>query len=143
MKRVTPFEFQNSVVIDIDASPVLDYTFQPNMTNKTEFLQMDSHSDTFLTFIRNRQFDLIFIDGDHSYEGVRADYERTKDHGRIFVFHDIVNNVCPGVVQFWNKLKSQKSNTYDFYEFTEQYDEVWQRTGQQFLGIGVAVKKTQ
>ncbi|MDI3545103.1 MAG: 1-O-methyltransferase [Rikenellaceae bacterium] len=40
----------------------------------------------------NNEIDLLFIDGDHSYEGVRADVEawlpKVKDGG-IVVFHDI------------------------------------------------------
>jgi hypothetical protein len=62
--------------------------------------------------------------------------------GNIFVFHDIVNVKCPGVIQFWNELKDTSKDTYDFYEFIDQYDEVVQRSGNHFLGIGLAVKKS-
>ena len=83
----------------------------------------------------------IFIDGDHSYNGVKNDYEISKNSGKIFVFHDIINDVCPCVVQFWNELKNNEKNTYNFFEFTEQYEDVWNDTHQKFLGIGVAIKK--
>jgi hypothetical protein len=59
----------------------------------------------------------------------------------MFVFHDIFNDVCAGVVQFWNELKQNEKDTYDFFKFIEQYDDVWQNTQQTFLGIGVAIKK--
>jgi hypothetical protein len=49
--------------------------------------------------------------------------------------------VCPGVIQFWNELKNNENDTYDFIEFTEQYEDVWNDTHQNFLGIGVAIKK--
>ena len=62
----------------------------------------------------NNHFDLIFIDGDHSYAGVKNDYEISKNSCKIFVFHDIVNEVCPGVVKFWNELKNTENGTYDF-----------------------------
>ena len=84
---------------------------------------------------------LIFIDGDHSYTGVKNDYEISKNSGKIFVFHDIVSDVCPGVVNFWNELKTNEGNKYNFFEFTEQYDDVLNNTHQKFLGIGVAIKK--
>ena len=85
-------------------------------------------------------FDLIFIDGDHSYEGVKNDYEISKNNGRIFVFHDIINMVCPGVTRFWNELKNDSSDIYNFFEFTEQYNDVWENTNKTYLGIGVAIK---
>ena len=47
----------------------------------------------------------------------------------------------PGVVQFWNELKNNEDNIYNFFEFTEQYEEVWININQKFLGIGVAIKK--
>ena len=30
---------------------------------------------------------------------------------------------------------------YNFFEFIEQYEDVWNNTNQKFLGIGVAIKK--
>ena len=85
-------------------------------------------------------FDLVLIDGDHSYVGVKNDYEYTKNKAKIFVFHDIVNNAAEGVVKFWNELKKNKED-YDFFEFKDQYDEVVRKTGNTFLGIGVAIKR--
>lgn len=127
-----------SVAVDIIDSPVLDYC----LTNyETQFIKKNSQSKEFVTYMKNNYFDLIFIDGDHSYDGVKNDYEISKHSGKIFVFHDIVNDVCPGVVYFWNELKKTASDTYDFFEFVEQYEDVWNNTHQKFLGIGVAIKK--
>ena len=128
----------NSVAVDIIDSPVQEYC---KSRSECQFIKMNSQSPEFKEFIRQKQFDVIFIDGDHSYDGVKTDYESTKDSGRIFVFHDIVNAACLGVVEFWNSLKKYENDTYDFFEFTEQYPEVYQETKQSFLGIGVAVKK--
>lgn len=131
-------KMNKSIAIDIIDSPVLNYCI---MNNETQFLKLNSQSEDFKNYMKNNRFDLIFIDGDHSYEGVKNDYEISKNSGKIYVFHDIVNSVCPGVVYFWNELKNTESNQYDFYEFTEQYEDVWNDTNQQFLGIGVAIKK--
>ena len=126
-----------SVAVDIIKSPVKDYCIQ----NSFLFLKVNSQSKEFKTYMKKNNFDLIFIDGDHSYEGVKKDYETCKDSGKIFVFHDIISDVCPGVVQFWNELKTVESDTYVFFEFTDQYEDVLINTNQKLLGIGVAIKK--
>ena len=127
-----------SVAVDIIYSPVLNYCLN---NSETQFIKINSQSNEFKNYMNNNYFDLIFIDGDHSYSGVKNDYEICKNSGKIFVFHDIVSDVCPGVVQFWNELKNNESDKYDFFEFTEQYQDVWNDTHQRFLGIGVAIKK--
>ena len=126
-----------SVAVDIIPSPVSTYCEQSNTT----FLKMNSTSPEFSQYISDKHFDMIFIDGDHSYYGVSTDFANTKDHANIFVFHDIDNAMCPGVGQFWNELKNDHADTYNFLEFTEQYEEVVKRTGNHYLGIGVAIKK--
>ena len=127
-----------SVAIDIIDSPVLNYCV---LQDETEFIKINSQSEYFRNYISNNKFDLIFIDGDHTYNGVKHDYEITKNSGKILVFHDIVNDAVPGVIRFWNELKSNENDTYNFFEFTEQYEDVWDVTYQKFLGIGVAIKK--
>jgi precorrin-6B methylase 2 len=126
-----------SIAIDIIDSPVKNYC---KLSRYTEFKQIDSKSQEFEEFINNTFFDLIFIDGDHSYDGVKNDYIKCKDSGRILVFHDIDNDACFGVIQFWNELKYYESNNYTFYEFKDQYNDVFQKTGKKYLGIGVMIK---
>jgi cephalosporin hydroxylase len=127
-----------SVAIDIIDSPVLNYCIS---NNETTFIKINSQSEEFINYIKNNYFDLIFIDANHGYNYIKNDYQNSKNSGKIFVFHDIINDMCPGVVQFWNELKNNENDTYDFFEFTEQYEDVWNDTQQHFLGIGVAIKK--
>ena len=64
-------------------------------------------SGSFFEHCRHR-YDVIFIDGDHSYAGVRNDYTdalRYLSPGGMMVFHDIVSSGAPGVAHFWGEAK--------------------------------------
>lgn len=138
LEYLNKFNFiEKGVAVDIIDSSIINYK---SYNNNFDFYKYDSQKNDFSNFIKNNFFDLIFIDGDHSYDGVRKDFLVCKNNGKIFVFHDIINDACPGVIKFWNELK-EDSNNYDFYEYVEQYNEVYKKTGKKFLGIGVAIKK--
>ena len=60
---------------------------------------------------RRDSIDLLFIDGDHSYEGAKADYELFKSlvrPGGVIAFHDIVSeiktNIPSEVPRLWSEL---------------------------------------
>lgn len=59
-------------------------------------------------------FDVAFIDGDHSYDGVRADFEAYSPMvrpGGLVGFHDTIPNGDrhePGVVRFVGELKARQ-----------------------------------
>lgn len=52
-------------------------------------------------------FDLILIDGDHTYDAVAADWRIYMPHGKTVVFHDIVNPENPSVGQLWTEIKAR------------------------------------
>ncbi|MEM0354414.1 MAG: class I SAM-dependent methyltransferase [Thermoplasmata archaeon] len=77
----------------------------------------------------------LFIDGDHSYEGVKKDYElyyNLVKYNGIIVFHDIVDSEYHRsqncyVSQLWNELEGEK------IEIIDENDKTWG-------GIGILVK---
>lgn len=109
--------------INPDTTYILDYSTSKRFINLSDI-----------------QYDLSFIDGDHAFEAVTADYNLVKNNSNILVLHDIFNDACPGVVSLWNILKKvyYKKNKID--EFTEQYEEVTKRQNKKYLGIGVIYK---
>jgi predicted O-methyltransferase YrrM len=80
----------------------------------------DSHDHDVLERVRRAapEFDVAFIDGDHSYEGVKADYETYAPlvrPGGLVALHDIVETSLPPqttggaieVPRFWRELGSE------------------------------------
>jgi len=60
--------------------------------------------------------DLYFIDGDHSYEAVKADYNNFKNKCKYMAFHDLLGERdCEGVAQLWSEIKDQ----YQHWEFID------------------------
>jgi cephalosporin hydroxylase len=57
--------------------------------------------------LEGKAVDFLFIDGDHSYEGVKRDYELWLPlvrSGGLVAFHDVGPEV-PEVARFWGELK--------------------------------------
>lgn len=77
-------------------------------------------------------FDVGFIDGDHSYEGVNADWENYGPMCKVVAFHDIAGPVT-GCVKFWSELvKDGKYRTQEFVNHANGYSG---------LGIGVVFRE--
>ena len=70
-------------------------------------------SDT-LDWAKNRApYDLIFVDGDHSYEAVKKDYRNYWGMVKKFMaFHDICGlRDCEGARDSWNEIKAKHKYT--------------------------------
>jgi cephalosporin hydroxylase len=101
-------------------------------SNSSDFtyIQCDSQEENFISRFDN-DIDFIFIDGDHSYNGVKTDYlNALKLNPKYIMFHDIS---CPdmGVYHFWNEIK----NIHPNYEFVDQYE--LPHIKNEMLGIGI------
>lgn len=71
----------------------------------------DSHADCAVDWAKAwAPFDLVFIDGDHSYDGVKADWENYGPMGKVVAFHDIAHP-AHGVGKFWAEIKDRHKTT--------------------------------
>lgn len=107
--------------------------------NQKMFLfRKDSHKSSTLRKVKkvlnNKFVDVLFIDGDHTYDGVKKDFEMysplVKKNG-IIAFHDIV--IVPPEIElnvevniFWNEIKEY----FKYNEIVEDWD-------QGYGGIGI------
>jgi len=100
----------------------------------------DSHSPTTIKTVRNilkgRKVDFLFIDGDHTYNGVKTDFEvysKFVKQGGIIALHDIVPHPpelgCQ-VNKFWMEIKGG----YRHVEIVRDRRQKW-------AGIGMVYKE--
>jgi predicted O-methyltransferase YrrM len=102
---------------------------------RVEFIAADSHlpatRERVVELLDGRALDLLFIDGDHTYEGICADYELYAPLVRrdgLIAFHDIVpgpSERVGGAPTFWCEVRDSTA-----LEFVED----WKQGG---YGIGV------
>ena len=65
-------------------------------------LVASSHSEEAKVYAKSRQPDVVFIDGDHSYEGVKQDIALAMSCSKLVAVHDTV--ACPEVAQAWAEI---------------------------------------
>jgi predicted O-methyltransferase YrrM len=90
----------------------------------------DSHKtktrDKVAELLGDQKLDLLFIDADHTYEGVRSDFELYSplvQPGGLIAFHDIAKNQSGteyGVFRLWNEIKDR----YRYLEIIDNPDQV-------------------
>jgi predicted O-methyltransferase YrrM len=96
---------------------------------RVELVAGDSHKRSTREQVRRafgeRALDLLFIDGDHTFEGVKqdfADYSSLLRPGGLVAFHDIVpggpgkHGDPGGVPAFWSKLKAAHPGAIELVE---------------------------
>jgi len=82
---------------------------------KIRLMRADSHSDSTIGKVKEllggKTVDILYIDGDHTYEGVKKDFDAYAPlvkKGGLIVFHDIAKHPpatgCD-VYSFWQEIK--------------------------------------
>ena len=109
-------------------------------TQRLDFIRADSRRentrDTLAVLLDGELIDFLFIDGDHSYQSVRRDFELYGPlvrRGGIVCLHDIIRPPAfpeNQVYRYWRELKEK----YVVKEYLDQTDE---RGWGQWGGIGV------
>jgi predicted O-methyltransferase YrrM len=103
---------------------------------KIKLLRRSSHDLNTLnkvkSYLNNAQLDMLFIDGDHTYKGVKQDFELYSPlvrKGGLVVFHDIVHHPPETGIEvdrFWSEVKQNFS-----------YQEIIKDPNQGWAGIGI------
>jgi predicted O-methyltransferase YrrM len=84
--------------------------------------------------VEGSELDVLYLDGDHSYEGIQADfklYNPLVRRGGLIVFHDIVPDYktrfgitttsdVGGVPQFWEEIKAAGATVEEIIDDPEQ-----------------------
>jgi predicted O-methyltransferase YrrM len=139
---------QDALLVSLDAPDAVGFGARPEYAARARlyrslgrprqrvvFLAADSHLAETLARVRHalagRLVDVLFIDGDHTFEGVASDfrmYSPLVRSGGLVAFHDIVpgpDEIVGGVPAFWQSVRAP-----DSVEFVED----WNQGG---YGIGV------
>lgn len=106
---------------------------------KIFLLREDSHLEQTVKkvekVLQEEKINFLFIDGDHTYEGVKRDFELYSplvENGGIVAFHDIAahpEDVGCSVDVFWHEIKGK----YRYNEFIDDKNQGWAGIGVLFL----------
>jgi len=86
--------------------------FVSDLDAEMKLVEGDSHADGTVRELENaidRGIEFLYIDGDHSYGGVKSDFEtysRYVADGGLVALHDVENEET-GVPEFWNELEAE------------------------------------
>lgn len=111
------------------------YKYFGSRDQQVRLIRKDSHRletvDKVKGILKGRMLDFLFIDGDHTYPGIKQDFELYSGLVRrdgIIAFHDIISPPGSnyGINQFWNEIK----DSYRHLELVEDKN-------QKEYGIGI------
>lgn len=103
--------FASVISIESDPAQILRLLSRFALDEKSTFICGYSHDKATISQIKGMYhgLDFLFIDGGHEYKDVKADYENYAPlvkPGGIIAFHDVGNELFPGIGQFLEELSS-------------------------------------
>jgi len=128
------FNWDNVLLIDDNQHKYRHWCLRENILKhiKHEEFIGDSHTEEAFNFAKRFMFDLIFIDGDHTYEGVKKDIEMylgLLNVGGLVLFHDtLFDRRSLGVKRAFEELKADEN-----FKFINEYVSKTKRK----LGLGL------
>lgn len=104
--------------VDLEAASMFAATSLPRQAHGATVIAGDSHRQETLDQLRAAlpgPVDFLFIDGDHTYDGVRQDYLMYSPlvrTGGIVAFHDIIEHSDRGGIEvhrLWREIKNDQA----------------------------------
>ena len=104
------FNFENIVALDNFSSHINTNALFANLQHKNLTLAIGDSTSSRIIDIVNKlgNYDLIFIDANHTYEYVKKDFENFKpflEKGGVIGFHDVDCPDWKGINKFWKELR--------------------------------------
>ena len=97
---------KNAILYSIDIADCSGVVQDETIKKNWKFIQADSR-----TVPWDKEIDILLIDGDHSYDGVKADYKRWSKYvkeGGLILMHDVLW-AHKGVIKFfWDEVDLPK-----------------------------------
>jgi len=125
------FHFDRVAACDINCVPM--FGLQMRLPFGVNYFEGSSHGPEYLAWREGLgPIDLVMIDGDHTYDGVRRDFENNRRFPhRYLAFHDITGNNAQteGVARLWAELAGEKT------ELVFPHHEAG--VGHSWMGIGI------
>lgn len=109
---------ENAIVTTVNLAPEVDPRHAPYLqtyfrgrAHAAQIRQVWADSTRLETTPYRQQMDFVFVDGDHSYEAVKADTARAFEvlaPGGMIVWHDYASK-SPGVYRFFEEFTQQRA----------------------------------
>jgi len=106
--RLRCIDLAPNVAYDIDTAPFLRIVIADLCRAGFDAAVLFDNSrsvDSIRWAKKSGPYDFVFIDGDHTYDGVKADWENFGRLGRVVAFHDITMRKSVG--KLWREIKAE------------------------------------